>query len=162
MCSCTKPLIFVFIIFIFLQLKYRWERDFNNIPKWMVQIEGQLESIHMKQSVLIPFDNYTIVEGDVFSEVFLSKSLKAKDILIVKLNAYIYIESAPMSYHYIMCSNKKYFTQLNRNGKGSIHFKEIINMNTHDQLTIEYLYEYSDIHSESNIFFSNTVTNGFI
>ena len=163
MCSCTKPLIFVFLIFIFFQIQYRWERDFKNIPKWVLYTETHKSGIHMKQSIMIPLDNYTFIEGDAFTEIFiLNHTLKTKDSIILKLKTYLEIDSAPLSYHYVKCLNKFYYTRLNMQGKGSIHFTEIIKTESNDELNIEYLYDYSDIDSESNIFVLNTITNGFI
>ena len=162
MCSCTKPLIFVFLLFIFFQIQFRWERDSKNIPKWMLSTEYYTSNIHMKQSIMIPLDNYTLVKGDAFVEIFLfNHTLKIKDNIILKINTYIEIESAPLSYHHVKWMDKMYYTRLNMNGKGSIHFNEIINTQPNDKFHMEYLYDYSDIDSESTIFMNSIITNGF-
>ena len=79
MCTCTKPLMFVFLVFIFFQIQYRWERDSKNIPKWILGVDSFQQNIGPKQSIMIPLNNYSLIEGDAFTEIiFLTPLYKQK------------------------------------------------------------------------------------
>lgn len=154
---------FVFLVFIFFQIQYRWERDSKNIPKWILGVDSFQQNIGPKQSIMIPLNNYSLIEGDAFTEVnIFNSTLQAKDNVFIKMNVHISVDSAPLSYHSVHCLHKKYYTKLDMYGKGSIYFMEIMNMKSLSKLNVEYLYDYSDIDAPSTIFMSSIIRNGFI
>lgn len=163
MCSCTKPLMFLFGFFILLQIYLRWQRDLKNLPKWFITVETHIQNIDVKQSLLLPFNNYSIIEGNAFSEIYLTNtSLEAKDDILLNINTYIKINAPPLSYHTVKMNHKYYYTQLNINGIGSINYNSKVPLKTLEKIVLEYNYDYAEFHGFSSIDVDHSITNGFV
>lgn len=166
MCGCGKYLLLLFIIFVYLQLKFRWVRDEKNIPKWSLSVYEKNKNIEKGQSVKLKFDNYTILDGKPFSEMNINKTqIIIKDTNYVKLILYLHISGPSLSFHSLHVDGNSYYCQLNMMGKGSIH-TTLLDRKMHlDIIDAVYQYDSNELHRSdktSTITYKAFLSNGFV
>lgn len=166
MCGCGKYLLLLFIIFVYLQIRFRWVRDEKNIPKWSLNVYDTNKNIEKGQSVKLKFDNYTILDGKPFSEMNINHTqIIIKDMNYVKLILYVHISGPSLSFHSLHIGDNSYYCQLNMMGKGSIHTTLLDRKNHLDTIYAVYQYDSNELHrsdKRSSIRYKAFLSNGFV